>query len=314
MPVDFTYVVGNSGVAHAGQSETNVLSRVALAGIAAAGFNAILLDTSGDAERELDAAERLVGLRQPAGVIATHWAGALAPTTAARRIAELDRKAGGRLSVRLLGAPRGEGDDMRPSGHAAVWQRLDEYVVLLKRLWANDCPIDHEGTFYSVRSGHVPRKGPSGAGLEIRMAGLSGTALRVVARHADVFELAPGSLSETRLLIGRVRAAAAEHGRAARIRFALPVRLGGEASAAGAGESRTVDFGGEPGQVALKLLPFVSLGVSEFLLSGIGESCSLGQAREVVSLVRNSAARHENAPGMPFLADEPARWGGRWPG
>ncbi|TIV58995.1 MAG: LLM class flavin-dependent oxidoreductase, partial [Mesorhizobium sp.] len=98
--------------------------------------------------------------------------------------------------------------EARPVGHSVVWQRIDEYLVLLKRLWSNDEPFDHEGAFYSVRGGYVPRKGPHGADLTIRLGGQSGTALKVAGRHADVFELAAGSPDEVARLMQRVRSAA----------------------------------------------------------------------------------------------------------
>ncbi|WP_292219204.1 LLM class flavin-dependent oxidoreductase, partial [Mesorhizobium sp.] len=85
-----------------------------------------------------------------------------------------------------------EDAEARPVGHTVVWQRIDEYLVLLKRLWSNDRPFDHEGAFYSVKGGYVPRKGPHGADVTIRLGGQSGTALRVAGRHADVFELSAG--------------------------------------------------------------------------------------------------------------------------
>ena len=41
--------------------------------------------------------------------------------------------------------------------------------------------------------------------VTIRMGGQSGTALKVAGRHADVFELTPGTLDEIRQLMERVR-------------------------------------------------------------------------------------------------------------
>ncbi|TJW61209.1 MAG: LLM class flavin-dependent oxidoreductase, partial [Mesorhizobium sp.] len=116
------------------------------------------------------------------------------------------------------------------------------------------------GAFYSVRGGYVPRKGPQGAGLTIRMGGQSGTALRVAGRHADVFELAPGSLGEIRQLMERVRSAAAEHGRAGKLRFALPIRIRSEDNASC---QKAVEIAGPPAQVALSLLPYAALGIQE---------------------------------------------------
>jgi len=173
-----------------------------------------------------------------------------------------------------------------------VWQRIDEYLVLLKRLWSNDKPFDHEGAFYSIKGGYVPRKGPHGADITIRMGGQSGTALRVAGRHANVFELAAGSLDEIRQLMERARAAAAEHGRAGKLRFALPVRIRAEGGVSGA--HKAVELSGPPAHIALSLLPYAALGISEFMIVGIDrprEIASIG--RETIALLRNSLARRE---------------------
>ncbi|RUX91651.1 LLM class flavin-dependent oxidoreductase, partial [Mesorhizobium sp. M7D.F.Ca.US.004.01.2.1] len=173
----------------------------------------------------------------------------------------------------------------------------DEYLVLLKRLWSNDRPFDHEGAFYSIKGGYVPRKGPHGADLIIRMGGQSGTALKVAGRHADVFELVPGSIDEVRQLMERVRGAAAEHGRAGKLRFALPVRIHQGASATG---HKAVDLSGPPAQAALSLLAYTALGIDEFMIVGVDtprEIATVG--RETIALLRNSLARRETDAFQP---------------
>jgi alkanesulfonate monooxygenase len=227
-------------------------------------------------------------------VVLTHWAGVIAPAVAARQLAALDARSGGRLSVRMLSEPLDDDDaETRPVGHTVVWQRIDEYLVLLKRLWSNDRPFDHEGAFYSIKGGYVPRKGPHGADITIRMGGQSGTALKVAGRHADVFELPAGSLDEIRQLMERARSAAAEHGRAGKLRFALPVRIRAEGSVS-TGAHKAVELSGPPAQIALSLLPYAALGISEFMIVGVDrprEIASVG--RETIALLRNSLARRE---------------------
>ena len=194
----------------------------------------------------------------------------------------------------MLSEPLNDDDaETRPVGHTVVWQRIDEYLVLLKRLWSNDRPFDHEGAFYSIKGGYVPRKGPHGADVTIRMGGQSGTALKVAGRHADVFELAPGSIDEIRQLMERARSAAAEHGRAGKIRFALPVRIRPEANASAAGH-KAVDVSGPPAQVALSLLPYAALGIHEFMIVGVDRPREIATVgRETIALLRNSLARRD---------------------
>ena len=137
----------------------------------------------------------------------------------------------------------------------------------------------------------MPRKGPHGADLIIRMGGQSGTALRVAGRHADVFELAPGSIDEVRQLMERVRGAAAEHGRAGKLHFALPVRIHQGASATG---HKAVDLSGPPAQAALSLLAYAALGIDEFMIVGVDTPREIATAgRETIALLLNSLARRE---------------------
>jgi len=298
MPIEFTHVPGK---AHpAGASSTvpffydfaDTATKLSL--IEDVGFRRIVVDDQAGLLTNMDLAAQVLDRTSSLEVILTHWAGVVEPTVAARQLASIGAKSGGRLSLRMLSEPLSDDDaDTRPVGHTVVWQRIDEYLVLLKRLWSNDRPFDHEGTFYSIKGGYVPRKGPEGAGVPIRMGGQSGTALRVAGRHADVFELAPGSLEEVRQLIERARAAAAEHGRAGKLRFALSVRIHPEDDAS-AVDSRVVDLSGPPARIALSLLPYAALGITEFMVVGIDRPRQIATAgRETIALLRNTLARRE---------------------
>ena len=296
MPIEFTHVPGK--VHPAGTISTvpffydfaETATKLSL--IEDVGFRKIVVDDQAGLLTNMDLAAQVLDRTSSLEVILAHWAGVIEPTVAARHLASIGSKSGGRLSIRMLSEPLNDDDaETRPVGHAVVWQRIDEYLVLLKRLWSNDRPFDHEGTFYSIKGGYVPRKGPDGAGLTIRMGGQSGTALKVAGRHADVFELAPGSIDEVRQLIDRVRAAAAEHGRAGRLRFALPVRIHQGAPASG---HKAVDVSGPPAQAALSLLAYAGLGIDEFMIVGVDtprEIATVG--RETLALLRNSLVRRE---------------------
>lgn len=221
-------------------------------------------------------------------IVVPHAAGELDPVTAARKLAALQLQSRGRIALRI--PARGQVDSDRQPSHIAFWRRVDEYLTLLKRLWANEKPIDHEGPFYSISGGFVPRKGARGFTMPIRMGGLSGTALNVVGRHADIFELAVGSSDEARLLSARVRAAAARHGRQGKVRFALPIFFGAENR-----DPDRIVLSKQPAQAALQLLTFVDAGVSEFLVSGIETVADLDAFEHVASFVQNSLSRREAA-------------------
>ncbi|ESX07603.1 hypothetical protein X768_26800 [Mesorhizobium sp. LSJC265A00] len=298
MPIEFTHVPGKTHAADAGSAVPFfydfVETATKLSLIEDSGFQNIVVDDPAGLLTNMDIAAQALDRTSSLEVVLTHWAGVIAPAVAARQLAALDARSGGRLALRMLSEPLDDDDaETRPVGHTVVWQRIDEYLVLLKRLWSNDRPFDHEGAFYSIKGGYVPRKGPHGVDVIIRMGGQSGTALKVAGRHADVFELTAGSLDEIRQLMERARSAAAEHGRAGKLRFALPVRVRSEGGASTVGH-KAVELSGPPAQIALSLLPYAALGISEFMIVGVDrprEIASVG--RETIALLRNSLARRE---------------------
>ena len=298
MPIEFTHIPGKTADAAVPFFYDFAETATKLGLIEDGGFRKIVIDDSAGLLTNMDLAAQVLDRTSSLEVVLTHWAGVVEPTVVARQLASIDRKSGGRLALRMISEPLSDADaETRPVGHTVIWQRIDEYLVLLKRLWSNDRPFDHEGTFYSIKGGYVPRKGPHGADLVIRMGGQSGTALKVAGRHADVFELAPGSIDEIRQLMERVRRFAAEHGRAGKLRFALPVGIHQGASASG---HKAVDVAGPPAQAALSLLAYAALGIDEFMIVGVDtprEIATLG--RETIALLRNSLARREHEAFQP---------------
>lgn len=253
-----------------------------------AGFRSWLLDEGRMPFVGLDAA--IAARFKALQLVITHGAGELDPVTAARRAVALQARSGGRISLRV--PSHGSADTEWQPSHIAFWRRTDEYLMLLKRLWANERPIDHEGPFYSIAGGFVPRKQVAGIQMPLRMSGLSGTAVNVAGKHAEVFELTAGSPDEARLLAGRVRAAAARHGRQGKIRFALPVRWASHDAPVRPGFAELPRL---PAQAALSLLGFIDAGVSEFMVSGIETTADLDAFGHVASFVRNSIARRDVA-------------------
>ncbi len=239
----------------------------------------VVIDGPGGILTNMDVAAETARVTTTAGIALTHWSGVMDPVVAARQIAALDRLADGRLSLRFLFGPDGHhegGDQVGPveadpadAGHVETLRQTDEYLVLLKRLWSNDQPFDHEGPSYSVSGGFVERKGPQAADIPIRMGGVSGVALDVAGRHATVFELTPGSAGEIRDLMQRVEAAAARYGRAGKIRFALPVLF--TPAGQGGDVTHSVAVSGPPARVVQTLLGYAALGICEFMVSGLDD-------------------------------------------
>lgn len=266
------------------------------------GFTRIVIDDSRGLLANMDLAAQALGSTHGIGVALTHWAGFIEPVAAARSIAAIDD---GRLSLRIPhGQAPGERDGL---SHQIRQKRTDEYLVLLKRLWLNTEPFDHEGPHYRVFAGKVEEKGPQGAAIPIRMGGLSGTAIRIAARHASTFELAAGSRQEIMRQIERANAASAEFGKKGKLRFALAfdVDLRSDRSAAAPpvrGSANAIALRGDPAQVATSLLAYAELGVSDFVIRGLLADGAVERfAAEIMPLLANSVARGGHGAGRTPL-------------
>ncbi|HTR05149.1 MAG TPA: LLM class flavin-dependent oxidoreductase [Paraburkholderia sp.] len=153
-----------------------------------------------------------------------HRPGFVAPTLAARQIATLDHFSGGRLAVHFISG--GSDADQRRDGdylsHDERYARTDEYLQILKRVWTEEKPFNHEGRFYRFEdawSEVKPRQQPH---VPIYFGGASEVALAVAGKHADVYALWGESKQGVADLIGRVRDEAAKHGRD--VRFSVSFR------------------------------------------------------------------------------------------
>jgi alkanesulfonate monooxygenase len=290
MWAEFTVDISRFGVLEAGDRRGR-LDRGALTDLAqaieAAGIDRLLLAERAHAQDVATLASYILHATSALGIQLEHRAGAVQPEIAARQIATLDQLGGGRLATHVLPPHH------KDLSHEESLARLDEYLTLLKRLWSNDKPIDHEGRFHRLGAAYTAVKPFSGASVPIALSGISGTALQVAARHAQIFVLPPTSLNGTRNTIERVRVAAACYGRANAIRYALPVhplpagRGFNRAANALDGGDDAIAAVGSPEGIASTLSDYLAIGVTEFFVKGLrttGEISTFGKA--VASLVR----------------------------
>ncbi|GAB2900364.1 LLM class flavin-dependent oxidoreductase [Streptomyces mayteni] len=127
-----------------------------------------------------------------------HRPGVVFPTHAARAFATLDRISRGRLALHIISGgsdeeQRREGDYLSKSER---YDRSEEYIEILRRVWDADGPVSHHGTHYrfeGFRSDVRPVRGT----IPISVGGSSAEAYRVGGRQGDIFGLWGEPLKET---------------------------------------------------------------------------------------------------------------------
>lgn len=180
-----------------------------------AGFDRVLIANSAHRPDSLPIATWAAAGTQRLKMMIAHRPGFIAPTMAARMFAILDRMSGGRCGVHII---TGADDvEMQADGDFLTkdvrYQRSAEYVEVMRRVWSEESPFDHEGSFYKM-NGAFAHVRPEGAGaIPIFWGGTSEPAIRLGAQIADIFALPGFGVARIAELAAQVRTAAAARGR-----------------------------------------------------------------------------------------------------
>ncbi|NMJ44475.1 LLM class flavin-dependent oxidoreductase [Roseomonas sp. JC162] len=161
------------------------------------------------------------------GFMVAHRPGFIAPTLAARQFATFDQLTGGRAAIHIItgGNPAEQKQDGDFLDHDQRYERSDEYVGLLRRVWTSDAPFDHAGKHYRLERAFSDIKPVQKPHIPIYFGGSSRAAIAAAGRHADVYAFWGETLDQARETIARARESAARAGRdPASIRFSLSVR------------------------------------------------------------------------------------------
>ncbi|MDB4974216.1 MAG: alkanesulfonate monooxygenase [Myxococcaceae bacterium] len=155
-----------------------------------------------------------------------HRPGFVAPTVAARQLATLDQLSDGRLAVHIItgGSQEEQARDGDFLSKEERYARTDDYIAVLKKTWTSSAPFDHEGPYYRVRDSLSAVKPVQQPHLPIFFGGASESAIRVAAKHADVYALFGETLAGVRETVESVRAAARAAGRQDELQFSLSLR------------------------------------------------------------------------------------------
>ncbi len=190
--------------------------------------------------------------------------GFVSPTLAAQMASTYQRLTGGRLLLNVVtggesGEQRAYGDFLDKDDRYA---RTDEFLTVVRRLWAGE-RVDLDGTHLRVAGARLTR--PPSPVPAVYFGGSSPAALRVAARHADVYLTWGEPPAQVAEKIARVRALAADEGRVLRFGVRLHVINRDTAAEAWAEAQRLLD-GFDPDTVAAAQ-------------AGLGRSESEGQRR-----------------------------------
>ena len=175
-----------------------------------AGFDRVLIGYFSNAPDGFVIATDVLAHTERLGVLLAHRPGFVAPTVAARKLATVDQFSGGRLAVHIISG--GSDADQRRDGdyltHDERYARTDEYLEILRRVWTEDAPFDHSGTYYRFEGAHSEVRCVREPYLPIYFGGSSDAALAVAGKHADVYALWGEPLEQAKAHIDRVKAIA----------------------------------------------------------------------------------------------------------
>jgi len=188
-----------------------------------AGFDKVLVGYTSTSAEGFVIAGYAAAHTERLGYLIAHRPGFVAPTLAARRAATFDQVSGGRLALHIItgGSDADQGKDGDWLDHDTRYRRTDEYLTLMRRVWTEDAPFDHEGEFYKVArafSEIKPRQTPH---VPLYFGGASEAAHQIGSRHSDVYMLWGEPLAAIKQRIAEVRAAALPFGRAPRFSVSL---------------------------------------------------------------------------------------------
>jgi alkanesulfonate monooxygenase len=230
MSVEFIGMLNTNGASESRQPRGAAIDKPYLAAIAHAhehaGFDRVLIGYFSVGADGFQVASFAAAQTQRLKFLLAHRPGFVAPALAARQLATLDHFSDGRLAVHVITG----GDDAEQAKEGDFldkeqrYSRTDEYLGVVRKVWTDEKPFDHDGPHYRVRGAFTPIKPVQRPHLPIYFGGSSDAAIRVAAKHADVYALWGESLAQVKETLQAVRAAASAHGRESKIRFSLSLR------------------------------------------------------------------------------------------
>ncbi|EME45332.1 hypothetical protein DOTSEDRAFT_79359 [Dothistroma septosporum NZE10] len=148
------------------------------------------------------------------------------PTVAAKALATLDQLSKGRAVVHFI-AGGSDAEQAKEGDYLSKdqrYERLEEYIKILKRAWQSADPFDWDGKHYQFKQFSNGVRPVNGHSIPMSVGGSSDEAYRVGGSLADIFGLWGEPLKETKQQIERIYAEASRAGRTDRPRIWVTFR------------------------------------------------------------------------------------------
>lgn len=226
MSIEFIGFVGNHRASETLPRSGPVIDPAYIEALAKAqeygGFDRVLLAFHSTSPESLLVGQHVAAVTRTLGLMIAHRPGFTAPTVAARQLATLDQLTGGRAAVHIITG--GDDAELAQDGDHLTkderYARTSEYLDILRSEWSGAQPFDYDGAYYRLR-GAASEVRPVNGTIPVYFGGASEAAIAVAGKHADIYALWGETHDQVRELIGRVRAAAARHGRTPRFSLSL---------------------------------------------------------------------------------------------
>jgi alkanesulfonate monooxygenase len=153
-------------------------------------FDRVLIGYGGVAPEGFAVAASVLSCTRRLGVLIAHRPGFVAPSVLARQAATLDQlSGGGRVALHFITG--GDEADQRREGDFVPkddrYRRTGELMSVVKRIWSEDSPFDHDGEFYRCEAAFSAVKPVNPGCIPMFFAGASAPAIDIGARFADVY-------------------------------------------------------------------------------------------------------------------------------
>lgn len=198
----------------------------------AAGFDRVLIAQSASSPDGFVLADQVLAATERLGVLLAHRPGFVAPTQLARKFATLDAFHPGRIALHVItgGDDADQARDGDFTDKPTRYRRTGDFLSVVRKTWDSAEPFDHDGEFYRVRGARSDVRPDDG--IPVYFGGASADAIRVGAKHADVYAFWGEPLAGIAQRIEEVRTAAAPHGRTPAFSVSLrPIPAATEAGA-----------------------------------------------------------------------------------